>query len=232
MKRLLSYKERIENLFEKNCANDTAKAFENIQLFLETYAILNKDMKYTPNQDTNVFVWENASDIFRAMLDADTITEEEVTRFVSDMISSGGIKELIDRTLDDVLNFCRDGEDYCKILMVLYLNEKTYRGAMAEEMIGFSRSTIQRKKNPAIKLFGILFWQNLKSYWVNSDEEMNTIELEEGRDGSLSAGSRKEIDRRGCMVERRRGDRRRGDRRHGDRRVIFDRRVDTINQII
>ncbi|MCR5235365.1 MAG: hypothetical protein K6E53_15895 [Lachnospiraceae bacterium] len=97
---------------------------------------------------------------------------------------------------------------------------------MTEEEIGLSRSTIHRKKPPAIKLFGIMFWQNLKSYWVNSDEEMYAIELEEGRGGSLSAGSRKEIDRRGCMVERCRGDRRHGDRRHGDRRV------DTINQII
>ena len=78
MKRLPSYKERIENLFEKNCSNDTAKTFEIIQLFLDTYAILNKDMKYTPNQDTNVFVWESAPDIFRAMLDADTIPEDKV----------------------------------------------------------------------------------------------------------------------------------------------------------
>ena len=60
---------------------------------------------------------------------------------------------------------------------------------------------------------------------------MYVIELEEGRGGSLSAGSRKEIDSRGFMSERRRGDRRHGDRRHGDRRVILDRRIDSISQI-
>ncbi len=227
MSRLYKDKDRIERLFCLCGVDNTEKTYENILMFLETYADMMRDMKYFPRPEKNFAAWRSAPELFRAMLGADKISQERIEEFIEDMLSGGGLEDLINSTLEKVLDFSREGEDYHKILLVYYFGETTYRGAIAEEQIGLSHSTIQRKKKLAIKLFGVLFWQNMLTYWNNSIEEMYAIEIEEGRDGSLSKKMREEADRRINLC-----DRRKGDRRHGDRRMIVDRRITALHPLV
>ncbi len=220
MGRVLSDKERIERLFQRYGVHDTDKTYGNILTLLEAFTNARKDMKYYPEQDKNIAAWESAPDLFRAMLGADPIPQEKISDLIEDMMAGGYLDDIIRKTHEEVLGFSQEGEDYYKILKVLFLGEKTYRGIAADLKIGMSHSTIQRRKVLAVKLFGVLFWKNLTADWDNSTEEMQRIEREEGRDGSLSDGMKNEIfDRRNNQA-----DRRQGDRRKGDRRVINDRR--------
>lgn len=130
----------------------------------------------------------------------------------------------IARSRDAVRDFSEEGEDYYKILSIYYFGETTYRGSIAENMIGFSHTTCLRKRKTAIKLFGALFWKNILIYWDNSVEEMYKIECEEGRDGTLSERRKMEDDRRSGVLDRRKGDR----RKMGDRRVASFRHISSL----
>ena len=219
MGKLLDDLIRIRKLFQRYGVHDTDKTYGNILKFLEAFANARRDMKYYPEQEKKTDAWESAPDLFRAMLGPDPIPEEKISAFIEDMMAGGYLDDIIRKTLEEVLEFSSEGEDYYKILKVYFLGDKTYKGIAADLKIGMSHSTIQRRKVPAVKLFGVLFWKNLTSDWENCDEEMQRIEREEGRDGFLS-------DRRKEIFERRsnQSDRRQGDRRKGDRRVMNDRR--------
>ena len=82
----------------------------------------------------------------------------------------------IARSRDAVRDFSAEGDDYYRILSIYYVGETTYRGSIAEDLIGYSHTTCLRKRKTAIKLFGALFWKNILMYWDNSIEEMYKIE--------------------------------------------------------
>ena len=224
MGRLFSDKERIERLFRLYGVHDTEKTYENIRMFMETYADIRQDLKYLPKPDKDTAAWESAPDLFRAMLNANKIPKKNITGFSEDMMAGGELDEIIKETLEAVRDFSEEGDDYYKILTIYYFGETTYRGSIAEDMVGFSHTTCLRKRKTAIKLFGALFWKNILMYWDNSIEEMYVIECEEGRDGSLSERRKMEDDRRSGVRDRRKGDR----RKMGDRRINIS---STINKV-
>ena len=219
MGQLNNDKERIRKLFQRYGVHDTDKTYGNILASLEAFANAKKDMKYYPEQDKKAAAWESAPDLFRAMLGSDPISQEKISDLIEDMMAGGYLDDIIRKTHEEVLEFSQEGEDYYKILEVYFLGEKTYKGISADIKIGMSHSSIQRRKVPAVKLFGVLFWKNLTADWDNSTEEMKRIEREEGRDGSLSDMRKEIFDRRSNQ-----SDRRQGDRRKGDRRAMNDRR--------
>ena len=80
MGRLFSDKERIDRLFRLYGVHDTEKTYENIRMFMETYADIRQDMKYLPKPDKDTAAWKSAPDLFRAMLNANKIPKKNMAQ--------------------------------------------------------------------------------------------------------------------------------------------------------
>ena len=158
---------------------------------------------------------ENAPEMFRAMIESEEISRERVGDFVEELMSFRWLQEYIEDTLEEIQSFSINGETYREILTLLYLGDKVYDSEVVKDMVGYCHSTFHNKKKISILLLGVLFWKKMLTHWNNSIEAMYAIEIQEGRDGSISE-RRKTITDRRCGVP---------DRRKVDRRVMGDRRV-------
>lgn len=208
-------KDRINRLLKKFGVHFSSKTYRNIRTFLEMYREIRRDLKNIPKSVGDAVIRKSAPELFQAMIEAEDISRGRVGDFVEELMSYGWLENYIEATLDEVRSFSLDGETYYKILTGLYLGEKTYDASIVEEDTGYCHSTFQNKKRHAVMLFGVLFWKRMLDHWDNSIVEMEKIERQEGRDGSLTERRRSEEDRRSGVR----------DRRKGDRRVLGDRRM-------
>ena len=208
MGKIFKDKDRIMRLFRMNGMNYTKKTCANIRAFVETYAEIKQDFDYLPIERIDNELWKEGPKLFRAMIESDKITREKIEGFIGGMKRSGHLEEMIDKALNELKGFGEDGRLYYNILFPLYFDKETKTNAEVEKELNYSHSSFQMKKEQALMLFGAVFWKAFLEHWENSIEEMYRIELESGRDGSLSE-RRRTGDRRSGLSDRRKGDRRR-----------------------
>lgn len=132
-------------------------------------------------------LWKEAPALFKAMSLKEGMSKEMIESFLAIMIQSGQFDIILTGTFEAMKKFSNDGEVYCKIINLLYIDREPHKNIELENMLGYAHSTYQLKKEYAIMSFGLMFWKQILDHWDNSTEEMFRIEQELGRDGDLSS---------------------------------------------
>lgn len=184
-KRYSVAKERIRELGKSVGVNYSDKTYINIKNFLERYTSL-KGNHLKANNDDAVKLWQQAPQLFDAMIGKAPVSREITDNFVTSFLNYGKCQDIIDYSLERVRMFSDEGDLYCKLLNKLYFNSEIQKDKEVEKSIALSHGTYYIKKKYAIMLFGIVFWSRILRHWRNAKEEMRDIELSHGRDGSLS----------------------------------------------
>lgn len=180
-------RDRIERLCNLYGVNYTKKTYHNFMGFLDTYLEVRDDLEYLPKSMLSDGLWKEAPALFKAMSLKEGMSKEMIESFLAIMIQSGQFDIILTGTFEAMKKFSNDGEVYCKIINLLYIDREPHKNIELENMLGYAHSTYQLKKEYAIMSFGLMFWKQILDHWDNSTEEMFMIEQELGRDGGLSS---------------------------------------------
>ncbi len=110
------------------------------------------------------------------MVDIDPrINQKRLNSRLQSIEESKSILDFIDLSMEYLKDYPDDGEKYFTILDHIYITKRTKSIEKLAEDYNISRSTMYRKKNKAIKIFGVILWGFLF-------EEADNKEPRENRD--------------------------------------------------
>lgn len=181
-------KTKIDEMCKACGVNHSAKTYANFMSFMENYVYARQYACFFRTEINEKDMWKEAPNLFRAMVDKEEIPAHKVASFLGLMIKTGQMDFLIENSRRQLEQFYPYGDVFVQIIDLLYLNEKPCTNKEAMVTLKCARSTFQEKKEQAVMIFGLYFWQMILSHWDNSINEMKEIEEETGRSGELYKG--------------------------------------------
>lgn len=158
------------------------KTFRNITKILECYR------EYVFGQDIFDFsmmgkrsMSELLPCLYRQFISKEEISDQIVNTMVIQIINDEFTKGILEKTIEDIKKFSDIGEEYFYILNNLFFTKDNISNTDIYLDLDYSPAQYSYRKEEAIMVFGIYFWQECLKYWTNRVEEMDKIKIEMDR---------------------------------------------------
>lgn len=158
------------------------KTYKNIKKILECYR------EYVFEQDIFDFtcmgiknLMELLKLIYKSFISNEPINDRLVNSVVIQIINDDSTRAILEKTLDKIQSFRCEGEDYYFILVQLYFSKENTSNTDIYLDLNLSPTQYSYRKEEAVMLFGVFFWQECLKLWDEWEKEITDIKIEMGR---------------------------------------------------
>ncbi|SDB50935.1 hypothetical protein [Butyrivibrio sp. INlla16] len=155
------------------------KTYKNIKKILEcyreyAYEQVIFDFTSVETKDIRELIFE----IYRGFTSKYIISDKLVNTIVVHMINDCSISEILDKTLEDIKSFRAEGDDYNYILKQLYFTHNHSTNTDIYLDLELSSTQYSYRKEEAIMIFWIFFWQECLKKWDITEVDMHKVVTE------------------------------------------------------